>query len=886
MDKVTSISGNYTRGIHPSQTLFGNARFPSEVDLLRQCVIVHAMMFPVVPAMCRHRIPMRTIPVGLFFCLCISSTIFAGPAETYLKKGKDYYGLFQYQQAAENLEKAVSLDASGFEAQYYLGLSLRKLNQLDRAAQVLEKALKLGPDEDDCRKALGSIYLQFAKDQKQAGNRERMLAFLEKACIAYPQNSPVWVSLYELWTADRRWQAIADTVKHLKQHNQAALDAGDDTNLQKAFILAAKAFIALRDHGSARDCITQAGRIHVTNDELLRLKSSLTQQSTQVATDLIGEGRAALEAGKFKQAIELLKKAQSAEPANGEIAGLIDQAQKRQTILDFTSSADAAEKKGDWDTALAQLYRAIEFAEGDKQLEDRAASISAFIDRRNEAAEKARTQAIARKQAMIDQNQKLAAMLKAAEESEKKGAFEAATLSYQQALAMSKGDPGISAAIERVQKAASEEKRRLEAYKTRFAEAARKLDEDDKPDEAFALFKELADDPRNPRPDLLPYLLKSSMALQKLDDAGAYLAELSSIASESDHVAYYSGLLAFQKGEFQNAREPLETLQKRNSAYAPDIGSMLWKIRYEKYKSGIYLSLFFLLCWLYRPIVNFFRNLREARIDAAIEAALSRGKYADVIPLLEDRLADSGYTKNRKQLTVALADAYLRQGRQAEAATQAAIVVAKDPKNPNAQRILGEATFQLGDRSAEGLERIMALYKLDENRKDVLAFLAAQYRAGRYESKTAIEILTRQFQLAPDDRETLFYLADMYEKRQNFSVVSLKVFERAVSFAPDKVQYHASLASCLMQAGKQDEAARIIAKALEKWPDHPDLTRLGPSTPGPRAEEFPPPNTSSGIGVGLPTAGIPSGDQTNCPHCGKPNPPREYYCGSCGKPIR
>lgn len=829
---------------------------------------------------------MRTLPIGLLVWICISSAIYAGPADTYLKKGKDYYGLFQYQQAVENLEKAVSLDASGYEGHYYLGLSLRKLNQLDKAAQSLEQAVKLGPDEDDCRKALGSIYLQFAKDQKQAGNRERMLAFLEKACIAYPQNTPVWVTLYEFWTADRRWQSIADTVKHIKQHNQTALEAGDDVNLQKAFILAAKAFIALRDHGSARDCLTHAGRIHATNDELLRLKASLTQQSTEAATSLTAEAKAALEAGKFKQAIDLLKKAQSAEPANGEISGLLDQAQKRQTILDFTASADAAEKKGDWDAALAHISRAIEFAEGDKQLEARAASISAFIERRNEAAEKARTQAIARKQALIDQNQKIATLQKAAEESEKRGAFEAAALSYQQALAMSKGDPDISKALERVQKAASEEAQRLEVFKSRFAEAMRALDDADKPDEAFALFKELADDPRNPRLELLPCLLKTSAAIQKWDDVAAYLAELSSLASESDHIYYYTGLLAFQKGEFKNAKEPLESLLKRNPAYAPDIGSMLWKIRFEKYKPGIFLSLFFLLCWLYRPIMNIFRNLREARIDAAIESAITRGRYADVISLLEARLKDSGYTKNRKQLTVSLADAYLRQGRAAEAAAQAAIVVAKDPRNPNAQRILGEATFQLGDRSAEGLERIMGLYKLDENRKDVLAFLANQYRAGKHESKTAIDILTRQFQLAPDDRETLFYLADMYEKRQTVTAASLKVFERAVRFAPDRVQYHISLASCLMQAGKQEEAARIIAKALEKWPGNPDLARLTPSASGPFSQEPPAANPSSGIGAGFPPTDTPPGDQVPCPHCGKPNPPREYYCNSCGKPIR
>lgn len=830
------------------------------------------------------RAPGKALLAGVIFLCSIVCAIHAGPADTYLKKGKDYYGLFQYQQACENLEKAVSFDSSGFEAHYYLGLSLRKLNQLEKAAQILEKALKLGPDEDDCRKALGSIYLQFAKDQKQAGNRERMLGFLQKACMAYPQNTAVWVSLYELWSGDRRWQAIADTARHLKQHNQPALEAGDDTNLQKAFILAAKACIALRDHGAAREYLTQAGRIQTPNDELLRLKSSLTQQSTQVATDLAGEGRAALEAGNFKLAIDLLQKAQSAEPANSEIAGMIDQAQKRQTIRDFTKSADAAEKAGDWETALSHITRALEFTEGDKLLEERAASISALIERKNKAAEKTRTDAIARKQAQIDQNQKLSALLKAAEESEKKRSFEAAALSYQQALSLAKGDSDITASLERVQKAAVGEKERLEAYTARFSEAMRKISDEDKPDEAFAIFKELSEDPLNSRADLLPFLLKTSALMQRWDDTAGFLEELSGIASESDHIDYYSGLLAFRKGDYQAARESLTALQKRNPGYAPDIGSMLWKVRFEKYKAGIYITLFFILFWLSGPIMAFLRNFREARIDSAIENALTGGRYAAAIPLLEARLADTGYTKNRKNLMVSLADAYLRQGRTAEAANQAAAVTAKDPRNPNAQRILGEATFQLGDRSAEGLERIIGLYRLDENRRDVLAFLAGQFRAGKHESKTALELLTRQFQISPDDRETLFYLADLYEKRQSFSAATLKVFERAVRFAPEKSAYHVCLASCLMQAGKQDEAAKIVEKAIEKWPDDPNLLRLrpGPASAQSRETAFPTPVNEESIS----STSIPVGDQVKCPHCGKPNSPREYYCATCGKPLR
>ncbi|HNW36300.1 MAG TPA: tetratricopeptide repeat protein, partial [Candidatus Ozemobacteraceae bacterium] len=651
-------------------------------------------------------------------------------------------------------------------------------------AQSLEHAVKLAPDEDDCRKALGSIYIQFAKDQKQAGNRERMIDFLHKACIAHPQNTPVWMTLFELWSIDRRWQSIADAAQILKQGNQVALESGDDEKLQKALILAAKACTELRDHPRARDYLTQAGRIKVPNDELLRLRSQLSQQSTQVASNLFGEGKAAFNAGNFKLAMELLGKAQSSEPNNSEIANLIDQAQKRLAMQDFTTAADVAEKQGNWEVALEQVNRALEFSEGDALLSARAASLSACIERKAEADVRAKAAAMARKQSQLAQNQKLATVLKAAEESEKKRAYDAALISYQQALDMAKGDPDIIAAVERTRAAAAESTAHLDHYKTRFSEAMRKLDEE-KPDEAFAVFKELSEDSLNPQAELLPHLLKTSVQMERWDEASKYLDKLAATASESDYIEYYTGLLAFQRGEYAAAKAPLTSIQKRNPGFAPDIGSMLWKIWFEKYKWGIYLTLFFILLKLFRPLLSFLSSVKESRTDAAIDSALSNGRYDKAIPLLEARLADDEHTKNRKQLLISLADAYLRQGRPADAIARAAEIAARDSKNPMAQRILGEASFKLGDHTAEGLERILNLYKLDENRRDVLSFLVTQFRASRQESKAALELLSRQLQVSPDDSETVFYLADLYEKRQNFSAATLKVFERAARFAPD-----------------------------------------------------------------------------------------------------
>jgi len=824
----------------------------------------------------------RIIVFGILFLLVSAPCIWGNPAETYLKKGKDYYGLFQYQQARESLDKAVSLDQSCAEAHFYLGLSLRKLNQLEKAAQSLECAAKLAPDDADCRKALGSIYIQFAKDQKQACNRERMIDYLHKACTAHPQNTPVWLTLFELWSSEHRWQAIADAAQTLKQGNQAALESGDDEKLQQALVLAVKACIELRDHPKARDFLTQAGRIKAPNEELVKLKSQLAQQSTQVATDLFGEGRTAFNNGNYKSAIELLGKAQSSEPNNSGIANLINEAQKRLAIQDFTKSADDAEKQGNWEAALEQVNKAIEFSDGDSQLSERAASLAACIERKLESDAKAKVAAIARKHAQLTQNQKLTTMLKAAEESEKKRAYDAALISYQQALEMAKGDPDILAAVERTRAAAAKSKAHLDQYKTRFSEALRKLD-DDEPDEAFAIFKELSEDSLNPQGELLPHLLKTSVQMQRWNEAAVYLEKLSKTASDSDRIEYYTGLLAFQRGEYAAAKVPLSAVQKRNPGFAPDIGSMLWKIWFEKYKWGIYFTLFLILFKLIRPILAFLSSIKEARTDAAIDSALSNGRYDKAIPLLEARLADDGYAKSRKQLMISLADAYLRQGRPADAVAQAAEVTAKDSKNPTAQRILGEASFKLGDHSVEGLERILNLYRLDENRRDVLSFLATQFKATRQESKTALELLTRQIQVAPDDNETVFYLADLYEKRQNFSAATLKVFERATRIAPDKSKYIVCAISCLLQSGKQDEAMKLADKAIEKWPDDQDLKRLraGVSPAEPREALAAAPRSQENA-VSAPLAG----DQTPCPHCGKGNPPREYYCGFCGKPIR
>jgi tetratricopeptide (TPR) repeat protein len=886
----------------------------------------------------------------LFWGSLLAGVARAGPEQDFVKRGRDYYGLFQYEKAKEQFEKAIQLDSSCAEAHFHLGLCLRKLNQIDAALRSLERALELDPEDLDCQKAVASIYIQMAKDQKTAGNRDKTVQFLRKACHAYPQNSHNWVSLFELYQQEGKWSEITKCAALLKKANREALDVGEDKNLQTALVMVANAYKEQQDHARAREFLNLAGMIRHPNDTLLRLKQELAAHSKDVANSYLEEGRALYEKKQYKAALDALLKAQGADSSNQEVNDLLEKIRHEATLADFTQAADEAEKAGNFDAALEHLNRAQAFDPNNVQVQERIASITDFLEKRERAAARRKAEELAKRQAQADKKARLDVFLNAARDNEKKLAFDAALINYQQALALDKANPEILAAIQRTEKAAAEQKARMERFGERFNQAA-ELVKQDQHDQAYALLKELADDPLNPQARLLPLLIDTCLKLGKFDEAGELTRRLAEVQPESDAVTYYRGAVAFYQGDFAAAREPLYKVYERDRSFRPELSGMIWQLWFDKYKWGLILAGFFLSLQLGKWGYDLFQRLRKAHAEAAVERALASGQYEKLIPLLEQKLSDTGILENRKQLTIARAEAYLRPGRFQEAAQRANEVVQKDARNPQALRILGEAYFQLGETNPDAIEKIHNLFKLDESRRDLLAFLATHFRSIQADHKLAMEVLQKQIALSPDDQETVFYLADLFLKRQNFQAAHVRVFERATKFDPERPEYLHGLIQCLRQANRSEEANRLLEKGQEKWPGSdlftrrseapshgsrlaarrapvslggaapesdlpplPDQAGLPPlppdeaplppppplvdnplaslpslTDPEPTSQPAPPEPTEAFELPPLPPLtppAPPAAGGVPCPSCGASNHPREYYCGTCGKPLR
>ncbi len=886
---------------------------------------------------------------GILLFLYGWTALQAGPEQDFIKRGRDHFGLFQYDKAKENFEKAIQLDPTSAEAHFYLGLCFRKLNQFDPALRAFERSLELDPSDLDCQKALAAMYIQMAKDQKTAGSRDKTILFLSKACAAYPQNSHNWVSLLEMYQQDRRWNEIIKCGPTIKKANRDALDVGDDKNLQTALIIVAMAYKEQQDHAKTKEYLNLAGMIRHPNELLIQLKNDLAAHSKDVANAFLEEGRALFEQKKYKAALDVLLKAQGADSSNQEVNDLVEKIRHEVTLSDFTQAADEAEQKGEFDDALENLNRALAFDATNQKIQDRIASITDFVEKRDRAIARKKAEELARRQAAAEKKGKLDVILKAAQDNEKKGAFDAALISYQQALAFDKGNPEILAAIERAEKGAADQKARLEHFSEEFGRAEA-LIKDGQHDQAYGVLAELANEPLNPQERLLPPLIEVCLELGKLDEADQHVSKLAGLQPESDAVTYFRGTIAFQRGDLTGAREPLYKIYEKDRAFRPALNGMIWRLWYEKYKWGLFLAAFFLSLQLGKWGLELIARLKKAHAEAAVERALASGQVDQIIPVLEAKLNEPGFVENRKQLTVSLAEAYLRKNRFQEAAQRANEVVQKDSRNAQALRILGEAYFQLGETNSDAIEKIYNLYKLDESRKDLLTFLANHFRSIQADHKLALEVLQKQISLTPDDQETVFYLADLFVKRQNFQAAHQRIFERASRLNPDRPEYVHGLVQCLTQANKADEANRVLEKAQEKWPGsdlftrrsqvistggrfargsiapppvpplpgEPPLPSLPEETPLPALTDEPGPSTpppppdnplaalpslepETGPDLPAPVPGEafelpplpplqpappPSGEGVVCPSCGASNGPREYYCGTCGKPLR
>ncbi|MBF0544344.1 MAG: tetratricopeptide repeat protein [Candidatus Riflebacteria bacterium] len=758
------------------------------------------------------------VQIVVFAFLFFLSPLFADSYDDYLKTGQDHLNLFHYKEAGEFFKKATEVNPNRIEAFYQLGVTQKKLNDIESAIKNLEKAISIAPDDLDTEKALAGIYIKLAKDFRQSNNKDEMLKYLKKAIFSYPQNTSGAATLFEMLGKAQQWDEIIAFADKFKKANKDGIDAGDDKNLQNSLIWIAQSYVEKKDLAKARDFVRSAGMIHHPNDSLSKLQKELPEETKTISVSLVAEAKDLLTKGDLKKALEKIKEAQDASPDDQEINDLFNKVQSKMALSDFVREADSAEKAGKYSEALEFVNRAIGLNEENQQLRKKAEFLNQKLDEAEKLKAQKRALELTAKKAQFDQSTKLNSLLKAAKENERRGSFSSAKIIYEQALAIATDSQEIKDSLARVTKSAQEGEARVKKLGQNLAQASRFMMEE-KYDEAYALLKEAIDEPLSKKEEVFPLIIECSIKLEKIENAEKFTEAFAKIASKSAKLTFYQGLIAFKKEDYPAACEIFGTLPPTYNENTSEISSMKWIIRYHKYKIGIFL---FLLIFGWKVTFGIWEMLKSFWKSSQlrkIESYLATGKFEKVIPLIEKQLADSEALPNRKALMASLADSYLKTNRFHDAKERALEVLAKDPKNAVVNRIIGEACFQLGDTSPEGLERISNLLKIDENRKDVMVFLVNFFKSQNNDNKMAIDLMQKYISICPDDSETLLYIAEIYLRRSSFSSTNLKIFERASKFFPDREEFLHGFAQCLIQSGKREEAEKVMDIGSKKWPD-------------------------------------------------------------------
>ena len=124
---------------------------------------------------------LRLLLLILLFAIITTSSCSAQPVDNLIKTGRDYANLFQYDKAYESFKKAIEIEPTNWEANFNAGKVLIKLKRLDEAEKYLVTAKQANPTEIDIQKALGAVYMNFAKSAQTNGQTAKKLEYQLKA---------------------------------------------------------------------------------------------------------------------------------------------------------------------------------------------------------------------------------------------------------------------------------------------------------------------------------------------------------------------------------------------------------------------------------------------------------------------------------------------------------------------------------------------------------------------------------------------------------------------------------------------------------------------------------------------------------------------------------
>jgi tetratricopeptide (TPR) repeat protein len=881
----------------------------------------------------------------LFVCLLWASAVFgqAEQAAALVKKARDHLNLFHYDQAHALLKQAIQIDPENWEAYFLAGKSLLKQKKETQAEKYLKKAHDLKPDELDCQKALGAVYIFMAKQSQQNGKSDEMLENLHKACRADPGATKFWVTLLENWWQNGQLDKITAEGEFIVKETKRQLEQGDDKNLQQALVIVARSFYRQQDFPSADKFLKYASMIRQNNEELYSLKRELKAKSEEAAKKLIEEARKETDNGNFEKALKILEQAEKTSNAS-EVQDMVDKIQRESGIRKFLTDANALRQANKHEEALEKLEEAsMQFPE-DERIANLLAVESKEVEKiHNEQAEK-NAKIIAEKKRRLEIARRLRLFVQEGKEHEDQKNYDIAIISYEKALKITPENEELKKKIANLKELSAKEKERQNAFAMAKADLESYFSNDDF-NSAYDKGKEIEEQFSENKLQIAPIMAEICLKLEKFAEAREYAMQFETVKEEELLYNYIRGMAAYHNGENEIALEYLKKVDEKDSSFRPGMSSVIWKIYLYKFQLGIYIFLLILIFPLIRFAKEAMASFKMKSILRKIEKIRETGDYEANLSFLEERFAKED-CPNPKQVAVMFAEALLRTGNAQRAYDIVSNLLKRDAKNPHAKRIAGESCLILEDSSPIGMEHIQNLYKMDESRKDVVEYLARTYMRLQADHKLAQDFILKFISLNPGDAEAVVFLADIYMKRQSYSQQSQKIFERAIKIAPEVPDYYEALIQNHRKLDNHEEARKITEIARSKFPAEPAFMEGYEPSPGP----------GSGMRIGLknPSSAYPdydnigaatapasanpggypdydsigndtdsaatnpggfpdydsigeddtplpprkeeqpeqppqqpafSGPAKVCPHCQAQNSVKEYYCASCGKPL-
>lgn len=878
-------------------------------------------------------------PVFIFLLvLFVANAPFAyaqsASTEQLVKKAKDHFNLFQFDQALSALNQAVQINPNDWEAHFLIGRALMRQKKELEAEKHLQKALELNRSETEVQKALGALYISFAKNSQNAGKHQEMVDFLHKACRAYPSGTKIWQSLMENWWKMNEFEKIKQEGDFIVKNTGHILEQRDDKSLQTALVYVARAFFRENDLVNAGKFIKSADMIRQHNDDLTELKREIRNKSEEAVKKLVDEANAAFNKGDYDKALELLQIARETPGAKKtEITDQIERTEREAGLMKALKEADSLINTEKFEEALEKLEEASLAYPEDDRIKVKIENIRGKVDKIKAEEARKRAAIIAEKKRKLDQKAQFDFFIKEGQDHEKSGNFDIAILSFENALKIA-NQPAVHKKIEELKLKSADAKARRNAFAVSKAELEKLFNASDYNDAFSKASQILADHPEN-KVEIARLQAEICLNLGKFSEAKEMLISFEN-DSEHEHLYnYIKGMIHYREGERDEALTLLTRVNDLKPGFRADINSTIWWIYLYKFQMGIYIVLLMLMF----PAVKFSKemlaDLKVKRQLAKIEKIKETSAYEENLAFLEERY-EKDDTPNPKQIAVMLAEAYLRTSNPQKAYEISNNLLKKDSRNANARRIAGEACLQLSDTSPAGLEYIQGLLKIDGTRKPVINFLARTYMQNKADHKMAQDYISEYISINPGDTEAIAYLADTYIKRQTYNQQSIKVIEKAIRVAPEVPDYYQAIIENFRKIDNPSEAQKWLEVAREKFPQEeafsenpvartrhssrpagalPDYENIGRdpadyySTPATipdyesigndnqQPQESP---TAGGFpdydSIGLddqpadiqpPPAAVEaiSGPTKLCQHCQKVNSTKEYYCTGCGKPF-